>query len=161
MLWRYFSIKYNVAILTTVFSMTACSHTAPQNYPQTYQNDDQQIALRQNILQNFSKWRGVRYRHGGSSHKGIDCSAFVQTIYYAALKRRLPRTTREQKYLGNAVAVSQLKVGDLVFFRRNHHVGIYIGNGEFIHASQKKGVTIASLNNPYFKKNYTQARHLL
>ncbi len=76
----------------------------------------------------------------------------------------LPRTVDEQRKLGFAVKKSQLKVGDLLFFKTgwsSRHVGIYIGNNEFMHASTSQGVMISSLDNSYWKQKYWQARRLL
>jgi cell wall-associated NlpC family hydrolase len=80
---------------------------------------------------------GVPYKLGGSTLRGIDCSAFVKKIY-EIFSIQLPRTTREQFSIGKMVEKEQLKEGDLVFFRRrgnSAHVGIYIGDNQFVHAS--------------------------
>jgi len=97
---------------------------------------------------------GVPYRLGGATLKGIDCSAFVKRIY-EIFNISLPRTTREQLHSGKKVEREELEEGDLVFFktrrRNNAHVGIYIGNNEFVHASYRtREVRIDSLNTPYF-----------
>jgi cell wall-associated NlpC family hydrolase len=103
---------------------------------------------------------GVPYRLGGSTLKGIDCSAFVKRIY-EIFNTQIPRTTWEQLRIGKRVGKADLEEGDLVFFnipsRRasNRHVGIYIGNNEFVHASsRKKEVRVDSLEAPYFNKRF-------
>jgi len=101
---------------------------------------------------------GVPYRLGGSTLKGIDCSAFVKKIY-EIFNIHLPRTAREQLSFGKKVDKGQLEEGDLVFFKtrraNNAHVGIYIGNNEFIHASYcNKEVRVESLDTPYFNKRF-------
>ena len=100
---------------------------------------------------------GVPYKLGGSTLKGIDCSAFVKKIY-EIFNIQLPRTTREQLSIGKEIEKDQLKEGDLVFFKRrgnNAHVGIYIGDNQFIHASSRnKEVKIDQLDIPYFNTRF-------
>ncbi|OGP58821.1 MAG: hypothetical protein A2162_05925 [Deltaproteobacteria bacterium RBG_13_52_11b] len=101
---------------------------------------------------------GVPYRLGGATLKGIDCSAFVMKIY-EIFNTTLPRTAREQFRVGKSVGKEELQEGDLVFFntRRSSisHVGIYIGNREFVHASsQNRRVRVDSLDLPYFSKHF-------
>jgi LysM repeat protein len=101
---------------------------------------------------------GVPYRLGGSTLKGIDCSAFVKKIY-EIFNVHLPRTAREQFRFGKKVDKGQLEKGDLVFFKtrrgENTHVGIYIGNNEFVHASShSKEVKIDNLEAPYFNQRF-------
>ena len=100
---------------------------------------------------------GVPYKLGGSTLKGIDCSAFVKKIY-EIFKVELPRTTREQLFVGRKVEKDQLEEGDLVFFKRrgnSAHVGIYIGDKQFIHASSRnREVKIDHLDMPYFNTRF-------
>ena len=106
---------------------------------------------------------GAPYRLGGSSVKGLDCSGFVKKIYQF-FNIDLPRTAFEQSHIGLRVARDELIEGDLLFFntrRKLGHVGIYIGNNEFVHASsRKRGVRIDNLNTPYFDKRFVRAVRL-
>lgn len=107
----------------------------------------------------------IPYRFGGTTFMGIDCSAYVQKVF-SFLDMPLPRTAREQFRVGEAVKKDELSVGDLVFFRTYasfpSHVGIYLGNNMFIHASSgERKVSIARLNAPYFTKRYIGAKRLL
>ncbi|HPC86523.1 MAG TPA: NlpC/P60 family protein [Smithellaceae bacterium] len=106
---------------------------------------------------------GAPYRLGGATVKGIDCSAFVRKMY-EFFDITLPRTAREQSTVGMKVKRDELVEGDLVFFRTKKpigHVGIYIGNNEFVHASYKaKAVRIDSLDRPYFQKRFQRAVRL-
>ncbi|OGS45890.1 MAG: hypothetical protein A2539_05455 [Elusimicrobia bacterium RIFOXYD2_FULL_34_15] len=120
-------------------------------------------------LVNFAfEFLGVKYKYGGMDpEKGIDCSYFVQTVY-KSLGTVLPRTSRLQFKIGKKINKDDLMPGDLVFFKkylngsRINHVGMYIGNDEFIHASYgAKKVTISSLNETYFKKRFMGARRPL
>lgn len=103
---------------------------------------------------------GAPYRFGGSSLKGIDCSSFVQKIY-RIFDITLPRNAAQQSKVGIGISRENLTQGDLVFFHTNRslgHVGIYIGNNEFVHASSKsKGVRIDSLDTPYYQKRFQRA----
>jgi cell wall-associated NlpC family hydrolase len=100
---------------------------------------------------------GVPYRLGGSTLRGIDCSAFVKKIY-EIFSIELPRTTREQFLVGKKVEKESLEEGDLVFFKRQGnraHVGIYIGANQFIHASSyNREVKIDHLDTPYYNNRF-------
>lgn len=109
----------------------------------------------------YRKWVGTRYRLGGNGVGGIDCSAFVQKVMRGGFNKQLPRSTAEQRYLGKPIAKSDLRPGDLVFFRSNNHVGVYIGGGKFVHASSSRGVTTSSLSESYWVRTYTQSRRIL
>lgn len=116
------------------------------------------------LLEQFQHWEGVRYQWGGIGRNGIDCSALTQKVYSAALKQQLPRTTGEQIKEGKPVSVSQLQPGDLVFFKPKksvRHVGIYMGNNQFMHASRSEGVTLSSLQNPFWLSRFETARRVV
>jgi peptidoglycan endopeptidase LytE len=106
---------------------------------------------------------GAPYRLGGTSVTGIDCSAFVKKIYQV-FDITLPRTAYEQSHVGLRIGRSDLAEGDLLFFNTRRslgHVGIYIGNNEFVHASsRKRGVRIDNLSMPYFNKRFVRAVRL-
>jgi len=108
---------------------------------------------------------GAPYRLGGSSVQGLDCSAFVRKIY-EFFDVNLPRTAREQAKVGMKVAKGELTEGDLVFFNTRRafgHVGIYIGNNQFVHASSGKRdrhVRIDSLDKPYYNQRFIKAVRL-
>lgn len=99
------------------------------------------------------KYIGIQYRSAGTSTKGFDCSGYVQYVY-KNLGVNLPRTSRSMYGKGEAVKKNELMPGDLVFFNTSgsgvSHVGIYIGQSKFIHSSSSKGVSIASINDPYY-----------
>jgi cell wall-associated NlpC family hydrolase len=115
------------------------------------------------LLQQYAAWEGTRYRIGGLSRKGIDCSGFVYLTYQELLGVDLPRSADLQASLGKEVAEEELRTGDLVFFktgRRGRHVGIYLDSGRFMHASSTKGVTISSLDDRYWARKYWKATRL-
>jgi LysM repeat protein len=114
------------------------------------------------VVKNFL---GVPYRLGGSTIKGIDCSAFVKKIF-EIFNIELPRTAREQLQIGKKVKREDLEEGDVVFFKTQRstrtHVGIYIGNNEFIHASYRsKEVRVDSLNTPYFSQRFINGMRII
>lgn len=107
---------------------------------------------------------GARYRFGGSSRSALDCSSFTQQVFREQ-SVKLPRTAREQFYVGSEVMRGDLKKGDLVFFqtyaRFPSHVGIYLGNRKMIHASSREHrVVISSMDTPYYLSRYLGARRM-
>ncbi len=108
----------------------------------------------------YDDWRHVRYRYGGLSKKGIDCSGLVYQAYRTLFDIELPRNVASQVRSGRRISRRRLTSGDLVFFKtgfRQRHVGIYIEDNQFIHVSEKKGVTISSLKHAYWGKHYWMA----
>ncbi|MGN1402095.1 MAG: C40 family peptidase [Bacillus sp. (in: firmicutes)] len=106
---------------------------------------------------------GVKYKWGGTTVKGFDCSGLVQYSFRNAGKS-LPRTAALMYTKGSAVSKSKLQKGDLVFFKTNgskvSHVGIFVGNNKFVHSSSSKGVTVTSMNNSYWKTKYVGAKRI-
>lgn len=122
------------------------------------------LDVKSRIMDQYADWKGVRYRLGGTSKKGIDCSSFVQRTFREQFGLELPRSTSQQRAIGKSVSRSNLRTGDLVLFRAGstgRHVGIYIGNDQFVHASTSSGVMISSMNDPYWNKRYNEARRVL
>ncbi len=129
-----------------------------------FENLVRNVDVKSRIMDQYADWKGVRYRLGGSTKKGIDCSGFVQRTFREQFGLELPRSTYEQQEMGKSVSRSNLRTGDLVLFRAGstgRHVGIYIGNNQFVHASTSSGVIISSMNEPYWKKRYNEARRVL
>lgn len=110
------------------------------------------------LLEIMDKWWGTRYCIGGSTMNCIDCSAFTQVIMREVYNTILPRTAQEQFNLMQPIAIDELQEGDLVFFntggRGISHVGIYIQNNKFLHASTSQGVTITDLNDKYWNPKF-------
>ncbi len=137
--------------------------------PAAEKSEENEAVSRDNLMLEIINMLGVYYRFGGTNALGgIDCSAFVGTIYSRAVGLRLPRTSNAQFALGKKIRKDKLLVGDLVFFktrRRRHapvsHVGIYVGENLFAHASRKQGVMISSLESRYYTKTYVGARRMV
>ena len=124
-------------------------------------NDTNEV---KNILnQQYTDWNHVKYRYGGLSYKGIDCSGLVYRIYREKFGFDVPRSTEYQSKVGKSINKSQLRAGDLVFFKTGiltRHVGMYIDNGNFLHVSSSKGVKISNMKNPYWANVYWKSRRL-
>jgi len=143
---------------------TLCSEGIIQNFYIVTPKSYSKAHLRNKILQTADSFIGVPYRWGGESVEGgFDCSGFTMTVYKLN-GLELPRSSRTQWNAGVSVSRSEIKKGNLVFFRTTtsrkiSHVGIYTGNGQFIHAPGKgKRVRRSSLNNRYFKTRYAGAK---
>ena len=155
-------------LLLTLMLATACSTTPsitpPVNQSTTPSSSKAQTANIHNPAQvksalyvQLKHWRGVRYKEGGLSKKGIDCSGFIHVTFRDRFGMKVPRSTELLEQVGKPIATKHLKPGDLVFFKTGiakHHVGIYVENGKFIHASTSKGVMLSDMKNVYWSKHY-------
>lgn len=112
------------------------------------------------LYREVADWLGTRYRRGGMSRKAVDCSGFTNIIYKNVYGMKLDRvSTTIAKNVTVSVAKDELQPGDMVFFstlgrKYINHVGVYIGDGLFAHASIKKGVIVSTLNEGYYSKNW-------
>lgn len=120
-----------------------------------------QLSLSSQIIQAASAFQGTPYQWGGTTPKGFDCSGFVRYLYEAK-GIELPRTS-VQMYDQAGTRVTDLKAGDLVFFASGivNHVGIYLGNNQFISATTSSGVTVDSLASSYWGSRYVGAKRVL
>lgn len=153
-------------ILAIIFFglLTGCSTTPqrPDAAEQTVDHHSQWLARR--LFEQYQEWRGTRYQSGGLSKKGIDCSGFVYLTFKDHLGVVLPRSSTAQVNVGVNIARPELRTGDLVFFRTGRtmrHVGIYLNNDQFLHASTRKGVMISDLNEKYWSQAWWTARRIL
>ncbi len=112
------------------------------------------------LVKEARRWIGTKYSYGGHSLKGTDCSGMVMEVYLKVCNIKLPRNSAQQQQYCKSVKRKDLKTGDLVFFatgknkKRVSHVGMYIGDGEMIHASSSRGVIISRLNEKYYERTY-------
>jgi hypothetical protein len=117
---------------------------------------------RKRIIETAEKYLGTKYKNGGAGPTGFDCSGFVMYVY-GKNGMELSRTAIRQYEEGKKISMSRIKPGDLLFFKihggnKISHVGIYIGDGTFIHApSSGKTVSYATIRNPYWRKRYCGA----
>lgn len=141
--------------------------TGPRTYEEEIEgvSESEELGLKEKLILFAKKLLNIPYRFGGSSLRGIDCSAYVRKVY-SKIGIYLPRTAREQFNEGRPIDTRELSIGDLVFFRTYasfpSHVGIYLGNNLFIHASSgDKKVRIDSLQTPYYSKRFIGAKRLI
>lgn len=120
--------------------------------------------IKEQMLMEVIKYLGTPYKYGGTTKNGIDCSAFTQLLYKDVFKIDLQRSARLQFNQGREVSdKDELQFGDLVFFNTRKrvkpgHVGLYIGENLFAHASSEKGVTISSIDYDYYSRRFMGAR---
>ena len=154
-------------LLCIMLSLVGCgstpskhSNSASLNIGKSGKASPQQAA----VTRHYKTWRNTPYRLGGLSKRGIDCSGFVHVIYRDAFNKKVPRSTQRLAKIGKSITQKSLKFGDLVFFktgRKQRHVGIYINNGKFIHASSSRGVMQSSLRSDYWSQHYWKAKRIL
>lgn len=158
-----------ILVFGLVVLLAACSSapergTEPVAAPrQTAQQAASTDPIKAALYAQYREWRGAPYRYGGLSKHGIDCSGFVQLTLQRRFGSNVPRTTIEQVRTGHAVSRGHWQAGDLVFFRTGHkkrHVGIYVEDGKFLHASNSDGVTLSSLHKPYWQQRYWTTRRI-
>ncbi len=123
------------------------------------------LSIQERLVLFAKKMLHLPYRFGGNGSFGLDCSAYVQKVY-SFIGQNIPRSAREQFNIGESVDKDDLATGDLVFFRTYasfpSHVGIYLGNNLFIHASSlSKKITIDSLETPYYFRHFIGAKRII
>lgn len=156
------------ACLIACLAISGCSTTpnSPSSVASRALNKPvaEQSRIRTALLDQYNEWRGTPYRLGGLTRGGVDCSGFVHLTFQQRLGLAIPRTTKHLAKVGHPVTPHQLNAGDLVFFNtgfKTRHVGIYVGNGAFLHASTSSGVTVSSLESDYWRERFTHARRIL
>lgn len=161
-------LKQLALIIFFGFYLSACS-SVPSSRPDTMVSSHNKIDMansaqvRAQLLKQLSEWKGVPYRYGGLSKKGVDCSGFIHLTFAEEFGIRLPRTTQTQSLKGVVVEQSELLPGDLIFFNtgfKQQHIGIYVGKKQFIHASSSRGVMLSRLDNPYWQDAYWHSRRI-
>jgi len=141
---------------------SSVSNASKTKSPQSL--NKQQTSVYKRLNSQYGRWKGTPYELGGLNKKGIDCSGFVHVTFRDAFGMKLPRTTEHLADTGKNISKHNLNVGDLVFFKTGfskRHVGIYVGNQQFIHASTSKGVMKSNLTNPYWSQHYWKSTRLL
>jgi lipoprotein Spr/probable lipoprotein NlpC len=119
--------------------------------------------IKPKLMAQYKEWRGTAYKHGGLSKRGIDCSGFVYLTYLNQFGIRLPRSTEQQALSGMEISPDELRPGDLVFFNSlfsGNHVGIYLGSGQFLHASTSRGVMISKLDDDHWRDTFWKAQRI-
>jgi cell wall-associated NlpC family hydrolase len=118
------------------------------------------------VVRQALNYKGTRYKYGGTTKKGLDCSGLVARVWADLKMKKIPRASSALYNSGKPVHLAELQPGDLVFFKNTYkrgisHVGVYAGNNKFVHASgHRTGVTITKLSEPYYQLHYAGARRL-
>jgi cell wall-associated NlpC family hydrolase len=155
----------STVLLVGLFFFAASGCASTQRSTSVKPPEQRAGSVAERAAHNAAQLVGKPYRYGGSSpSSGFDCSGLVQ-YSYAQAGRKLPRSTDDQRVASQRIRVSELRRGDLIFFdqegKKNSHVGIYVGNGEFVHApSSGKRVRRDRLDAPYWIKHISEARRL-
>ncbi|GGN93843.1 C40 family peptidase [Saccharibacillus kuerlensis] len=135
---------------TILLSSFSASTTAP-------------VSAGESLSESVNEYVGVPYKWGGTTKNGMDCSGFILAVF-DHFNIDLPRVSRDQAKTGTPVARENLRPGDLVFFNTSgkgiSHVGIYVENNKFAHASSSKGVTLSRMDQGYFATRYVTARRI-
>jgi probable lipoprotein NlpC len=148
--------------------LAACSHVPERDTPKVKYAPGTKAeinaeAVKEKLYAQYRQWKGTKYKIGGLSKNGIDCSGFIYVTFKSKLGVVLPRSTESQAELGKSVGKSQLRTGDLVFFKTGlfvRHVGVYLERGKFLHASTSQGVMISELDDGYWKSAYWKAKRI-
>lgn len=157
---------YTCAVLGLILSLSSCRSVAPRLDYKALAKASVRLGVDINLEDNHklyleaSEWIGTPYRAGGDNKRGTDCSGLTCQLYKKVYHTKLPRSTDTQKKESNKITKRNLREGDLVFFTSSRsgkqvaHVGIYLKDGKFIHASTSQGVIISRLNEPYYTKHW-------
>ena len=160
-------MKYWLLLLTLPLLLGSCRSIAPAYNYQEIARASVRLSIDIDMKDNHalyvesSNWMGVPYRNGGTTRQGVDCSGLTSAIYKKVYRKNLERSSDEQRKKDcRKVNKRKLKEGDLVFFhngrKKKHatHVGIYLKEDKFIHASTSRGVSIGNLNEDYWEKHW-------
>ncbi len=156
--------KSLLGLLAVASLLTAACSSAPRSSSTPATTIPRAAAIELQLRQAALDWEGTPHRIGGFDRRGIDCSGLVVRIYDDIFGYRLPRTTGALARAGRPANRQALVAGDLVLFRiaaRKQHVGIYLGQEEFVHASATRGVMISRLNENYWRRTFWTARRIL
>ncbi len=159
-------MKYFLALCSLCFFLllTSCGSSRDQLSKEGQKKVD-------TALEHAHSYIGTKYRSGGTTPKGFDCSGYVQYVF-KKVNHNLPRSSKDQSKAGRKIDRKKLLPGDLVFFsgskggRKVGHVGIVTkvrkgGNFDFIHSSTKRGIIVSSISEEYYKKRYITARRVI
>ncbi len=156
-----------VTLLSLLLAVSGCKTSKPATKP-SYKNTSTKLPAGISDLKGDEKrlvdealtWLGTPYKYGGQDYSGTDCSGLTMKVYLKALGVAIPRNSGEQQKFCKSIHRNSLNAGDLVFFctgkdkKRVSHVGLYIGGGQFVHASTRKGVIISDMSERYYTSTY-------
>lgn len=166
---RFAQVMCAIALITSFISPAFAKKNRTTSSPKRPLHSQNPSECGTEFEKEILKYLGLRYRSGGTSSQGVDCSGFVGLVYRNILGVDLPHQSGSQFLLSTfrKVAMDDLATGDLVFFtpskknKRISHVGIYLSDGNFVHAARGKGVIISSLDDPYWKPRIAGAKRMI
>ena len=170
MRWTSVLTIFSILLVTLIFTGCGCNCKCPNSVNANKYIKHKRYTKKRNLSSKYAKYnlkkhyrryRGIKYCYGGVTKKCFDCSGFVVHTYKKLFNIKLSRTARSQVRQGRWISKRKLRAGDLIFFKPRrvvNHVGIYIGNGNFIHASSSKGVTKSNLRDYYWRDHYYTGR---
>lgn len=161
------NLSYTITMLCLAAILASCGSSAPRVDYQALAQASIKLGMdidRQDnhkLYINAARWIGTPYRPGGNNAQGIDCSGLTTQLYKETYRIHLPRSTSKQKFeVQRLLTIDELREGDLVFFnshtssKKATHVGIYLKDWKFIHASSSRGVIVSSLLEDYYKEHW-------
>jgi cell wall-associated NlpC family hydrolase len=158
------SYVFQCLMILNIFLACSCSYSKKLVKSDSYSLYSQKLGVKltgdenPELLKKLIEWKGVPYKYGGSSKNGTDCSGFVGSVYKEVYGKQLKRTSVDMVDNVRFVSKKELKAGDILFFKINSrkisHVGIYIADNKFIHASTKNGVVVSDLNQKYYADSF-------
>lgn len=165
-------MKYNLLLIVILLIITGCkSHPryrkGGEEIPAQVEYVSESVTTNDNIRLGLilQSYLGKPYKGTSKYEDGLDCSHFTYTVFKKYAKLNLPRKASEQFKSGKEIHFNNIRYGDLVFFKTDgktiSHVGIYLSDGDFIHASTSRGVIISSIRDKYWADRYKGARRVL
>lgn len=157
-------LHLHLLILAALLCPAGCASVSSESDAASrHTSSDEKGYVVQTLYRHYENWKGVRYQEGGLGRDGIDCSGFVHLTFRNQFDLDLTRTTEALLGVGRKVTRNHLEPLDLVFFKtglKKRHVGIYVNEGLFLHASTSQGVILSDLSNEYWHDKFWTARRL-
>jgi probable lipoprotein NlpC len=158
------AFRGSLPVFVAILFLSGCGSGPKMPPPLARPGPGPMSATERHLWEGVRDWQGVPYRWGGNGRGGVDCSGLAVAVYRDLYGIGLPRTTRDQVRVGRTVPFHDLRPADLVFFRdRNggRHVGIYLRNRMFIHASKSRGgVVVSRLDTPHWREMFWTAKRV-
>jgi len=157
------SISFYMAAILLPILLVSCGTSQKANNKNFYAIYSKKLGVNltgkedKKLIKTMAEWKGTRYKYGGTTKSGTDCSGFVSSVYREVYGKKLHRSSKDMIKDVRKISKRKLETGDLIFFktrgRKISHVGIYIADNKFIHAASK-GVVVNDLDQTYYKKAY-------
>lgn len=161
---KYLTLKKLITygLIALIFMSTSCRvKKASITTKKIEKKELSDLHLKRELRNEIKNWLGTPYKYGGNTKKGVDCSGFVQAIYMEVYELKLARTSKDMYAASKPIKMKELREGDLIFFNYEgkgvSHVGIYLADNKYVHASASKGVVISDITDTFVKKKIVGA----